>query len=403
MNPEYLRYGWENLWHRKLRSGLTVISILIGITAIFALVSFGFGIQSYVDEIAKEAGIDKLFIQARGVGAPGTDSNFAITKDDTDFISKVNGVSQISGVYLNAVQVSRDRKSKFVFGVGLDVKELRLIEESYSVKVIEGRNFRKGDDDKVILGYNYRLFDKVFERPVVLGEKLGINGEEFEAIGFYEEIGNPADDANAYMTYEGFEKIFPKSKDRYGYAIIRAQAGVAASDLADVITERLRRHKNLEKGKEDFFVQTFEDALATFTNIIAILNGMLFLIAFISVVVASVNTMNTMYTAVIERTKEIGVMKAIGARNSDIMFIFIFEAGLIGMIGGVLGVLLGFLIASAGGAIAQASGFGALQPIFPFALIALCIIFATFVGALSGILPARQAAQLRPVEALRYE
>ena len=87
MNPEYLRYGWENLWHRKLRSGLTVISILIGITAIFALVSFGFGIQSYVDEIAKEAGIDKLFIQARGVGAPGTDSNFAITKDDTDFIS----------------------------------------------------------------------------------------------------------------------------------------------------------------------------------------------------------------------------------------------------------------------------------------------------------------------------
>lgn len=403
MNPEYLKYGLDSLLHRKLRSGLTVLSILIGITAIFALVSFGFGIQSYVDGIAQQAGIDKLFIQARGIGAPGTDENFLVTEDDVEFTEKVNGVAEASGIYLKSIEVKRNKKSKFVFGVGYDVEKTRLIEESYSVKVEKGREFRKGDSDKIILGYNYQFPKKVFDKPIELGEKMEVKGKEFEVVGFFEAIGNPADDANVYFSYEGLEDIFPESKDEYGYIIVRAEPAVSASDLAKTLSERLRRHRDEEKGKETFFVQTFEDALKTFTNIILVLNSMLFLIASISVIVASVNTMNTMYTAVLERTKEIGIMKAIGARNSDILFIFIFEAGLIGLIGGVIGVALGWVIASLGGAFAKAAGFGALQPIFPWYLILSCIIFALMVGAISGILPARQAAKLRPVDALRYE
>ena len=127
------------------------------------------------------------------------------------------------------------------------------------------------------------------------------------------------------------------------------------------------------------------------------------LIALISLVVASVNIMNTMYTAVIERTKEIGVMKAIGARNSDILYIFIFESGFLGAVGGVLGVGLGYLVASAGGNIAAATGYSSIYPIFPWYLTAGCILFAFFVGAIAGIMPAVQASKLRPVDALRYE
>jgi len=113
--------------------------------------------------------------------------------------------------------------------------------------------------------------------------------------------------------------------------------------------------------------------------------------------------MNTMYTAVLERTKEIGVMKSLGAKNSDIVFIFIFESGLLGSIGGILGVIFGYIIASLGGQAAASAGFSLLKPIFPPVLIIGCILFAFLVGAGAGLLPARQASQLKPVDALRYE
>jgi putative ABC transport system permease protein len=113
--------------------------------------------------------------------------------------------------------------------------------------------------------------------------------------------------------------------------------------------------------------------------------------------------MNTMYTAVLERTKEIGVMKAVGARNSDIMFIFLLESGVIGLIGGIIGVILGYFVAITGGSYAAAAGFSALKPIFPWTLIFGCIFFAFLVGAGSGLLPAIRASKLRPVDSLRYE
>jgi putative ABC transport system permease protein len=403
MRVEYLRFAVSNLAHRKLRSGLTVLSILIGIAAIFALVSFGFGIQSYVDEVAESAGVDKLFVQAKGIGAPGVDDTFKVTQDDVEFVEKVNGVSEASGIYMKGVEVERDKQKKYVYGLGYSIEKAELIEESFGVEVETGRGFRKGDKDKVILGHNYQLEDKVFSKPVLLGEKLLIQKKEFEVAGFYDAVGNPSDDANIYFTYDGFESIFPNSTDIYGFIMIRAERNVPADQLADVLQERLRKEKNQEKGKEDFFVRSFEEQLQIFTNIVTVLNGMLYLIALISVVVASVNTMNTMYTAVLERTKEIGVMKAIGARNEDILYIFIFEAGFMGAIGGAIGVALGWAIASAGGAIAAASGFGSLQPVFPLPLILGCVVFAFLVGAVSGILPARQAAQLKPIDALRYE
>ena len=115
--------------------------------------------------------------------------------------------------------------------------------------------------------------------------------------------------------------------------------------------------------------------METFGMIINILNGILVLIALISLVVAAVNIMNTMYTAVLERTKEIGVMKAIGAQNNEILSIFVFESGFLGFLGGVAGVILGFLISFTGGKIAAGAGFAMLKPVFPWYLILSCLLF----------------------------
>ena len=105
INWDEIKYALQNLRQRKLRSSLTIISIMIGITAIFALVSFGLGIQSYVDTLAAQSGTDKLFVMSKTMGAPGTDQTFFISQDDIDFISKINGVKEISGMYMKPVEI----------------------------------------------------------------------------------------------------------------------------------------------------------------------------------------------------------------------------------------------------------------------------------------------------------
>jgi putative ABC transport system permease protein len=255
----------------------------------------------------------------------------------------------------------------------------------------------------VVLGYNYQFDKKIFDKALSLNDKVLINDIEFEIVGFYGEVGTPEDDSHAYITSEAFESLFPEQKDKFGYVIAKADAGVNPELLADKIQEKLRKFKDQEKGKEDFYVQTFADILQTFGNIISILNGVLLLIAFVSMIVAFVNIMNTMYTAVLERTNEIGIMKAVGARNSDILFVFVLESGLLGMVGGIIGVISGYAIAKIGGAFAAAYGYSMLKPIFPWYLVLGCILFSFIVGAVAGLLPAYNASKLKPVDSLRYE
>lgn len=397
-------YSLKNLMHRKMRSWLTVLSILIGVMAIYAIVSFGLGIQNYMDVIAEEMGTNQIYIQPKGTGAPGLDETFFISKDEVDFVSKINGVDEITPWYFNVAKVEYKKQIKYYFVAGIDPEvPTDYMDNLFTVTIMKGRHLKKGDVNKVALGHNYLVENRIFEKPLNVGDKVEINGEKFEVIGFYEEIGNPADDANIYTTFDGYESLFPDRKDKFAVVMMTAAPGVEPGKLSDKIKEKLRKYRGEDKGKETFSIQTFEDALEMFGTVIQILNGILVLIALISLFVASVNIMNTMYTAVLERTKEIGVMKSIGAKNSNILFIFIFESGFLGAVGGTIGVGVGYLIASAGGAFAAASGYSFLYPIFPWYLTAGCIAFAFFVGTIAGILPAMQAANLKPVDALRYE
>jgi len=401
MKLDEIKYSLQNLMHRKMRSWLTVLSILIGIMAVYALVSFGLGIQNYMDVLAEEAGVDLLYIQAKGVGAPGTDETFVITQDEIDFISKIKGVKEISGMYMKVGEIKHGKERKYAFVAGFDPLDWLL--KAFTVDIEKGRQLKKGEIDKIALGYNYQLENKIFKKPVKLGDKVEINGNKMEVVGFYEEVGNPGDDSNIYLTFEGMEALYDDIKDKFGYVMAQSEKDVDVKQLADKIEDKLRKYKGQEKGKEDFFVTTFEDAMEIFGNIINILNGILVLIALISIIVASVNIMNTMYTAVLERTKEIGIMKAIGARNNNIFRIFFFESGFLGMVGGAIGIGLGYTVASIGGAIAAGAGYSMLQPIFPWYLSLGCLVFSFTVGAVSGLLPAIQASKQKPVDALRYE
>jgi len=398
-----LKYSLQNLVHRKLRSFLSVLSILIGITAIFALVSFGLGMKDYTETLAQEAGTNKIFIQGRGPGVPGIDPNFFFTSEEINFIEKINGVDVVLGMYVATPEIEFKKQKKFAFLVGVDPDKKDFMDEVFTVTVEKGRHLKDGDLNKVVLGYAYQFDKKFFARSVELGDKVKIDGNQFEIVGFYEEVGNPQDDSNIYLSEEAFELIFPEKINKYGTIMMSSLKSVNTGDLADKIEDKFRKYRGQKKGKEDFFVQTFEDAFEIFSNILNIINGILVLIALVSLIVAAVNIMNTMYTAVLERTKEIGVMKAVGAKNSNIMLIFVVESGLLGTVGGIIGILFGYGIAKLGGVAIAAAGYGFMSPIFPWYLTAGCIFFAFFVGSVSGLLPAYQASQLKPVDALRYE
>ncbi len=406
MIKDILKYSLSNLWSRKLRSFLTMLSVLIGITAIFALISFGQGLNSWIDGFAQEMGTDKVFIMPGGglSNSPGT-SNIKFNEDDLDFIRKVKGVDEATAMMAASGKISyKDYRDvyPFVMGLSTESSEKRLVEEMFGgIGIMEGRGLKKGDVLKASAGYSYTVPNRLFKRALTPGSKVEINDVEVEIVGFYEEIGSPTDDAQIYLSQQGFREIF--DTDDFEYIYIRTARGEDPSLLAERINEKFRKYRGQEEGEEDFTVQTFQDILETFTSILLVLNGVLVMIALISVVVAAVNIMNTMYTSILERTREIGVMKSIGARNEFILLVFVTESGVLGLAGGAIGIILGALIAKIGGMAASTFGLTMIRPVFPWWLILGCLLFAFLVGALSGLVPAIQASKLNPVDALRYE
>ena len=407
MIEDLIKYIANNMRHRFTRSFLTILSILIGIMSIFVLISFGEGLKNYMDEMAQEMGTDKLIAQPKGTGIPGSGEIY-LTKSDLDFIKKQKGISEATAMMLEQSEVKIEEKKLgkwvFIMGMPFDPSERRLIEEAFAgFGILKGRALKKGDSSKINVGYNYMFADKIFSKPLKLGDNIFIKGKSFDIVGFYEEIGNAQDDSNVYMAEDAIKELFDKGDDEYDYMFIRAEKGADTIALADRLEEKLRKKKGQKEGEEDFYIMSFEQLMETFGTVLLVLNSILVIIAGISVVVAAVNIMNTMYTAVLERTKEIGIMKSIGAKNSTILFMFFFESGVLGLIGGSIGMLLGWSLAKLGAMAIAAAGYSFLQPYFPWWLIVGCLAFSFFVGAASGFFPARAASKLKPVDALRYE
>jgi len=378
---------------------------MVGIAAIYALVSFGQGLTLYMEEIGSEMGTDKLLIMSKGLQSSGFDLDFHISKDEADFISKIRGIETTVAAYIINAEIEDQKQKKYAFAMSFPTggKEKEIFQEMMTVDMDKGRFLKKGDKLKAVLGFLYQFDDKIFDKALKLGDSVDINGVTFDIVGFFGEIGNPQDDSNIYMTEEGILEVEPDTKDKYQWVVGQVDSGFDPTEVAERANEKFRKYKGQKEGQEDFDIQTFEQAMATFTNIMGVINGVLVLIALISLVVAAVNITNTMYTAVLERTKEIGTMKAVGARNIAIMFIFIFESGFLGMVGGAFGITLGYLIAKAGGFAAAGAGYSSLQPAFPMWLTVGCLLFAFSIGAIAGFFPARQASKLKPVQALRYE
>ncbi len=402
ISKEGIKYSLSNLKKRKARSFLTLLSIFIGITAIFIFVSFGLGLYSYVDSFMTESTADKVTISPRGIGFEAyTDEDRALTREDLRAVERTSGVYEATGLVYKISEIQQGKTRKYTFLIGYD-PEKAILGEFLNVGIIKGRDLSSNDQGNVVLGYNFMFDNKILPRGLDLNDRIIVNGVNLRVVGFYESVGNPQDDAQIYVNLDYIDRIYPDSKNNFGMIVARVDVSNIEQIIED-IEKNLRRTRDVEKGKEDFYVASFQDLLESYSSALNVIVGFIILIALISVFVSVVNTSNTMITSVLERTREIGVMKSIGAKNSEIFNIFLFESSFLGFLGGVIGVLVGVIITSIGGLVLAELGWSFLKPLYSIELFLGCILFATITGAISGVWPAINAAKTNPVDALRYE
>ncbi len=398
ISKESIKYSLRNIRQRKTRSAFTIISILAGITTIFIFVSFGIGLYAFIENLSDSSSADKVLIQPKG--GMGLDGSFSFTENELKAVEGTSGVYSATGIYLKSSEIEKNGVKKYTSVIGYDPKK-PLIMDVFNIGIYRGRTLQPGDKG-VVLGYNYLLENKVFPRPYELNENIVINGKKVKIIGFYESVGSAQDDSQIYITNEFMKELYSDKSLQYNWIVAKVDSKNIERVVKD-IERNLRKERKQDEGKEDFYVQSFDDMIKSYSTALDIVIWFVILIALISVFVSAVNTANTMITSVLERVKEIGVMKSIGAKTSEIFKIFLFESSFLGLVAGILGVLLGFGLSFTLGRVIENLGYGFLQPSFPAWLFIVCISFALLTGAISGALPARSASKINPVDALRYE
>jgi len=400
INQEGIKYVLRNLNNRKTRTFLTLLSILFGIITIFVFISFGLGLYNYIEEFSQSSAVDKIIIQPRGAGAVPLGGEFDLMEGDIRAIERIPGVYEATGSAFRVAEIVKGSEKIYTFLVSYD-PEVPIFFDILGIGVEKGRDLQNNDKKKVLLGYNHMIDGKIFSRGYEINQKINVNGKDMTIVGFLEVVGNPLDDAQIYIPHDYFKEIYPDAK---GYGWVIAKVDVNNIDfIIERIEYALRRERGLKKGEEDFFVQSFDDLINAYSGALNVVMGFIILIALVSVLVSAINTSNTMITSVLERYKEIGVMKSIGAKNSEILWIFLFESALTGFVAGLVGVGIGAGLSYFGGEILASIGWSFLAPAFSIWLFVGCIVFATLTGAISGVLPAIRASKINPVDALRYE
>ncbi|PIZ50489.1 ABC transporter permease [Candidatus Woesearchaeota archaeon CG_4_10_14_0_2_um_filter_33_13] len=404
MIQDYFIIPWKEIRRKKVRSWLTLIGVFIGIAAIVSLVTLGQGLENAIDKQFELLGKDKLFISAKGGTFSGIGSSVKLREKDLDIVKGSSGIKLAAGMgYSNGkYEFNEIVRFNYVSGLPDDPEERALIGEAQTWELSSGRFLRKGDKYKVVLGYEYTQ-PGLFEKSLELGDKIMIQDQVFKVVGFNKKIGSPPDDKMSMIPLDTFSEIFGTG-DELGYIIAQTNSGEDISVVAENVKKDLRKSRHLKEGDEDFNVETPEQLASSFSTILNMVQLVLIGIAAISLLVGGIGIMNTMYTAVLERTKEIGILKALGARNSQVLYLFLVESGLYGLGGGIIGVILGIIFAK----ITEFIFILIVGPVFllieiNWLLISGTLLFSFVIGCLSGVSPARRASKLNPVDSLRYE
>jgi len=397
----------ESLSANKMRSGLTILGIVIGVAAVIAMISIGRGAENTISSSIQDIGTNLIFVlrnQSREIRNPQP-----LTLRDAEAIADPFQAPSVSGV----APVLQGRVT-ITYGGESTTTTLEAVTPDYSIVrslgVVEGDFIRQehilGQSAVVLLGQN--TAEKLFGRyDGVVGETVRLEGQAFRVLGVLEAKGGSGfaneDDRAIVPLATAQNRLLRRSvRDQVDMLLVSAISPQAVPRASDEVANILRARHRTQIGSDDFIIMTQQDILDIAGVITGVLTIFLGGIAAISLLVGGIGIMNIMLVSVVERTREIGLRKALGARRIDILVQFLTESAVLSLFGGLLGIGLAWVIASVVGWIANANN-APIDPVIGMDTVLLATLFSAFVGLFFGIYPANRAAGLEPVEALRYE
>jgi len=404
MKKVYFKIAFQNLKGRPLRSWLTILGIVIGVFLVVSLLSLSEGLKGSVMQELKMMGGDLIMIMPGEMSDMMTTfiSGNELSQNDIEAIRRAEGVEVVvptawAGEVVRHQDISQNI---FIFGSPWETS-VSIYQENMGWNLVEGE-WPKPNRRQVIVG---NLVSQDLLPGLKTGDRIQIRGQSFEITGILRSLGNKQDDSMIALDWSDFQSVFGR-QDGSSMVVARINQSYNVEQVEENI--RLQLESTRRRARQDeapaFSVITSDKASDMVGNIMGVIQLAVFFFASIAVLVGAIGITNTMYTSVYERTKEIGILKAVGAKRKDIISIFLIESIIIGFTGGLLGVILGAGLAwSVKYIIPQSHPVFYIQTTVTLFLILFGLLFAAGVGCLAGYLPARRAANLRPVQALRYE
>ncbi len=404
---ESSKMAFSAIWAHKLRSFLTLLGIIIGVMTIIAMMTVIAGLQKQIEKDMSDLASNVFQVQRYDVnmgfnaGHQHHKPRPIITREHSDAIKEhcpsVLQVGPEAWVYNNEIRY-RDKKTNPNIVIGGGLPEF-AVNNSYYVS--EGRFITYADDDYnrqvIVLGYSSK--DKLFPYESALGRQVKIGGHKFTVIGVLEETGTAWDSKNdnhVVIPLSTLQKIYG---DRRSLNItVQSRSAEVFEKAREEVIDVMRIQRGLKPSEDNnFAIWSSNTLIDTFNQMTFWIKTAAVGICGISLLVAGIGIMNIMLVSVTERTREIGIRKAIGGQKRHIMTQFIVEAIVLSEIGGIIGVGMGFLVGEIFG---RATNMPTAVPMWS---VVLGLVFCSFVGLVFGIWPAAKAANLEPIEALRYE
>ncbi|KNF09616.1 macrolide export ATP-binding/permease protein MacB [Gottschalkia purinilytica] len=399
---ECIKVALSSLWGNKMRSFLTMLGIIIGISSVITIVSLGEGSQAQIGVEFEKFGTNRVVLRMHLDKSYTEEDMFS--DDDIESIQKAfkNDIKAISPSVSLSDKAINGSKKKNVSLIGVN-EQYNNLEQ---IDITQGRFFIESDNkrNRNVCVIDEKLAENLFKRTEVIGEKIKLgSGKKFTIVGVYKTIPGTLDKISSQFMEEATSMYIPISsmkslgiEDKYKFVEVNLKNGDTIEKTAnDIIRFIERKHRNI--GKEYYRYTSAEQQMGMLNNVLGILSGVIGAIAAISLLVGGIGVMNIMLVSVTERTREIGIRKAIGATRKDILFQFLVESMIISSVGGIIGTILGLIFQWI---IASALG---IPPSVSIATVIIAVLFSTAVGMFFGIYPANKAAKLDPIEALRCE
>lgn len=397
MIQDIFEMSLKSLTRKQIRSFLTLAGVVIGIAAIVCLLSIGQGLTNSVNEQFEQLGTNIVYMLGMNP-LSGTSNTIDFSDSDISWVEGVSGVDYVLPLYSGVGTMQTNSVRKNVMILSMDLDKSSLFEEYGYFDVEEGRRIEEGDTQGILI--TKQLAKDGFDKPLNAKKLVTINDLPYKIIGIQKPLKVVVGDYNPenliLMSESAFKKFSPNSTPTYLMIVTFSRED--NSKIADELT----KHFEDKYGQRSIYVYTSDQLLDQINSIYAIITFFLIGVSAIAMIVGGVGIMNAMITSVMEKTKEIGIMKALGASNYTILMIFIIEAALIGLIGGAMGTILGYGLSQIISFFVSESGM-ILQGVISLEITLIGLGFSTIVGVISGYLPALRAANLDPIETLRYE